>query len=613
MLEEAWVLRSPESAGKVKFMRSYLFRFVILVVLLQHSPAVAGRAPAERPNVILILTDDQGYGDLSCHGNPILRTPALDRLYAESVRFTDFHVMPFCTPTRASLMTGHYASRTGAYRTSSGRTMMHTDEITMADVFSSSGYATGMFGKWHLGDNYPHRPQDRGFQTTLWHRCGGVGQASDHWGNDYFDDIYEYNGKMQKFEGYCTDVWFEGALDFIRGNAAKKKPFFVYLATNAPHGPYRVSDRYADPYRASATWKKGDGANFYGMIANIDENLAALRTKLKEWSIEGNTILIFMTDNGTACGVETDLDGVPEVGMGYNAGMRGRKASIFDGGHRVPCFFYWPHGRLTGGKDIPQLAAGYDIFPTLVELCGLQAEGMVFDGRSLAPLLQGESNWSPRELVLQFQGGAGFDYVPALWRDALVMTERWRLLEGERLFDIQADPAQNVDLAGSHPQVVQELRAVYESWWNEVSPRLKPVRIHVGNPAENPVRLSSQDWYLPVGNPPWNFGSIGRLPKVNGPWMINIERAGRYRVTLCQWPTESGRPLVADSARVKIAGVEKSRVVEAGALSVSFDLELPAGETTLETFLTDGAGETGGAYFTYVEYLGRPRVWLGVD
>ena len=185
---------------------------------------------ASPPNVILILTDDQGYGDLACHGNPILKTPGLDELHAESVRLTDFHVMPFCTPTRASLMTGRSATRTGAYRTSSGRTMMHIDEVTMADVFAASGYATGIFGKWHLGDNYPHRPQDRGFGTTLWHRCGGVGQASDHWGNDYFDDIYERNGEFEQFEGYCTDVWFAGALEFIEMNARAETAVFCLPA-----------------------------------------------------------------------------------------------------------------------------------------------------------------------------------------------------------------------------------------------------------------------------------------------------------------------------------------------------------------------------------------------
>ncbi len=224
------------------------------------------RAPhrlAKRPNVILVMTDDQGYGDLSCHGNPVLKTPHLDRLHAESVRFTDFHVSPFCTPTRAALMTGNHVGYTGAFRTSSGRTLMHRDEKTLANLLADAGYVTGMVGKWHLGDNAPHRPQDRGFQDVVWHRCGGIGQASDHWGNDYFDDIYERNGEFEQFEGYCTDVWFREGMRFIEEK--QDKPFFLYLALNAPHGPYRVPEKWAAPYKGNPDVSN---PNFYGMIAN---------------------------------------------------------------------------------------------------------------------------------------------------------------------------------------------------------------------------------------------------------------------------------------------------------------------------------------------------------
>jgi len=582
---------------------SMIKRILPLAVLAALSMSVAART-ANKPNVILILTDDQGYGDLSCHGNPIIKTPALDRLHEQSMRLIDMHVMPFCTPTRSSLMTGRSATRTGAYRTSSGRTMMHTDEVTMADVFADSGYATGIFGKWHLGDSYPHRPQDRGFQTTLWHRCGGVGQASDYWGNDYFDDTYERNGKFEKFEGYCTDVWFKGALEFIEKNAKAKKPFFAYVPTNAPHGPYRVAKEFAAPYQESAKWRKGTGANFFGMIANIDENVATLRKKLKEWGIERNTILIFMTDNGTAGGNSMAIDGVPAEGQGYNAGMRGRKASIYDGGHRVPCFIHWPEGGLTGGRDVGQLAAGYDMLPTLVDLCGLKKPDAKLDGRSLAPVLRGDETIPDRELVLQYQGGPGFDYLPKMWAHSLVMTERWRLLGGDALYDIEADPSQDKDVAAAHPQVVKKLRKRYAAWWKDVSPRITPVRIHLGNPAENPMTLCSQDWYMPLRNPPWNFASISKLPKVTGPWMVHVERAGRYKVSLCQWPMEAKKPIVAEKARVEIGGVEINAPVEKGSLRVDFDMKLPAGDAELLTYLTDKNGKTGGAYFAYVEFLG---------
>ncbi len=250
---------------------------LLLLSLLAFRESASARQADTRPNVILVMTDDQGYGDLGCHGNPVLKTPNLDRLHSEAVRFTDFHVSAFCTLTRAALMTGRYPACTGAYRTSSGRTMMHTNERTMANVFADAGYVTGMVGKWHLGDNAPHRPQDRGFQDVVWHRCGGVGQASDYWGNDYFDDTYERNGTFETFDGYCTDVWFAEARRFVE--QSQDKPFFLYLATNAPHGPYRVPPEWSKPYQSRADWSKGP--EFYGMIANIDHNLGLLREHLE--------------------------------------------------------------------------------------------------------------------------------------------------------------------------------------------------------------------------------------------------------------------------------------------------------------------------------------------
>ena len=268
---------------------------------------------------------------------------------------------------------------------------MHTDETTMADIFSSSGYATGIFGKWHLGDNYPHRPQDRGFNHTLWHKSGGVGQASDEWGNDYFDDIYEENGTLKKFKGYCTDVWFEGALSFIKNKRKQDKPFFAYLPTNSPHSPHIVDPADAAPYKEIATWGK-DTAKYYGQIANIDDNVGILRTKLKEWNLEEYTIMIFMSDNGASkSSLMIAPDELPKPDHGFNAELRGRKASMYDGGHRVPFFISWPAGGIGGGKDIRTLVAGYDILPTMINLCKLNKTEVAFDGVSLVPLLKGSS------------------------------------------------------------------------------------------------------------------------------------------------------------------------------------------------------------------------------
>lgn len=568
-----------------------------------------GLIHAERPNVIIVMTDDQGYGDLGCHGNTVLRTPHLDRLHSESIRFTDFHVSPFCTPTRAALMTGHHAGATGAFRTSSGRTMMHRDEKTIADLFAGAGYATGMVGKWHLGDNAPHRPQDRGFQKVVWHRCGGIGQASDFWGNDYFDDTYERNGKFEKFEGYCTDVWFREGMRFVEEN--KAKPFFLYLALNAPHGPYRVPREWAEPYLGNP---KVTNPNFYGMIANIDHNMGLLRTHLVKLGLAENTILIFLTDNGTAAGFELDrkdpnygpLDSLPV--RGYNAGMRGRKSSVYDGGHRVPFFIHWPEGRLKGGRDVGTLAAHIDVLPTLAELCGIEVpEGFQPDGVSLKPLLEGrDKKWKRDHLVAQYLGGPyGTGMPPKPFDFSVVMTERWRLVNSgaERLFDIQADPTQSEDVASKYPEVVAKLRGFYRPFWKRVSPRLTPVRIDLGNPRDNPTVLCSQDWRLPKGNPPWNFGAIKKLPKVTGPWMVKVQKAGRYRITLRQFPKEAAKPVVAVRAKLEIAGKTFETPVKPGSMGVVFEVDLPVGPAELVTRLFDEDGKAGGAYFTEVEAL----------
>lgn len=566
------------------------------------APVTPSKRKGGKPNIILVMTDDQGYGDLSCHGNPILKTPHLDTLHAESVRFTDFHVSPFCTPTRAALMTGNHPGYTGAYRTSSGRTMMHTDEKTVAHLFGENGYATGMVGKWHLGDNAPHRPQDRGFHDAVWHRCGGIGQASDYWGNDYFDDVYERNGEFEQFHGYCTDVWFQEGMRFVEEN--RDEPFFLYLALNAPHGPYRVPPEWATPYQNN---KDVPNANFYGMVANIDHNMGLLRKRLDELELTDNTILIFMTDNGTAGGGKFEgLDS--EALAGYNAGMRGKKSSVYDGGHRVPFFIHWPGGGLTGGEDIDTLAAHIDVLPTLADLCDIPvSDSYRPDGISLKPLLNGEEqDWKRDHHVVQYHGGAHASAMPAgPVKYSSVMTERWRLVnsDGEGLFDIEVDPAQRKNVAEEHPEVVEKLYALYEPFWDKVAPRLTPVRIDLGNPAENPAVLCSQDWYMPTGNPPWNFGSISKLPKVTGPWMVDVKKAGRYRITLRQLPKEADKPVVAKRAVIEISGKTAESPVEKGSKGVVFELDLPAGETELVTWLYDENGKAGGAYFTEVEAL----------
>ncbi len=550
-------------------------------------------AEGRRPNVILVMTDDQGYGDLGCHGNPVIQTPNLDKLYTQSVRLTDFHVGPTCSPTRAALMTGRYCNRTGVWHTIMGRSLLRRDEVTMGDVFSASGYRTGIYGKWHLGDNYPFRPQDRGFGEVLIHGGGGVGQGPDYWGNDYFDDTYFHNGVPEKFEGYCTDVWFDGAMKFIEAN--KNRPFFCYIPTNAPHGPYNIADEYVKPYLDKGLPERQ--ARFYGMITNIDDNMARLMRRLRQLGLEENTILIFMTDNGTS-------------GGSYSAGMRGKKGSEYDGGHRVPCFIRWPRGSLTSPGDIDRLTAHVDLLPTLIELCRLKRpRGVRFDGDSLVPLLTGRGgNWLDRTLITDSQR---IEH-PEKWRKSAVMTDRWRLVNGTELYDIKADPGQKNNIAGGKPAVVEELREAYEQWWADVSERFDEYcEIIIGSDKQNPTRLMSHDWHSP--QVPWSQGAVRKGMQSNGFWAVEIERDGTYQFELRRWPKEldaainaavpGGKAIAATSARLKIADLDVTKAIPNGAHAVTFEVELKAGKGRLQSWFIDDTGESRGAYYVYAKRL----------
>jgi len=546
------------------------------------------------PNVIIILTDDQGYGDLGCHGNPVIRTPDLDALHAASVCLTDFHVAPTCSPTRAGLMTGRNCNRTGVWHTIMGRSILRRDEVTMAEVFRDSGYRTGIFGKWHLGDNYPSRPQDKGFEEALIHKGGGVGQTPDLWGNDYTDDTYFHDGVPEPQQGYCTDVFFDAAMRFIEDS--RDRPFFAYIATNAPHQPYNIAETWVQPYHDAGV--EEGLARFYGTIGNIDSNVGRLMAHLDALGLAEDTILIFMTDNGTG-------------DQGYNAGMRGRKGSQYDGGHRVPCFVRWPGGGLApAGSDVTRLTAHLDMLPTLAELCGLTLpDGVRLDGVSIAPLLRDPlSEWTDRTIVVDSQRVEH----PEMWRASAVMTERWRLIDGKELYDIQADPGQATDIARAHPEVVAELRAAYEAWWEDVSSRFgECCAIVVGSERENPSHLTCHDWH--EADCPWNQDMIREGNVANGFWAIEVAAAGEYEVSLRRWPEEADTPtnaaveggvaIRATEARLKVGDVDVRQAISEGARASVFRVSLPLGKTTMQTWFTGDTGEDRGAYYVTVRRL----------
>lgn len=589
------------------------FRQFGIRTLLLLSSLVTGHSSfaAPPPNVVLLMTDDQGYGDIAAHGNTMIRTPHLDRLHAEAVRLTNYHVDPTCSPTRSALMTGRYSTRTGCWHTIMGRSLMFHDEQTMAEVFRANGYRTAICGKWHLGDNYPMRPQDRGFDEVLIHGGGGVGQTPDLWGNDYFDDTYLHNGRPEKFTGYCTDVFFAHALKFIERN--KDRPFFLYLPTNAPHGPFHVAERYVKPYLDKGVPQPM--ANFYGMIENIDENLGRLRARLKEWGLDQNTIFIFTTDNGTAAGVARaggggkgrksggDVAASDTTWQGFNAGMRGQKGSQYDGGHRVPFFIHWPAGKLGAARDVNTLAAHFDALPTLVELCGLRfAPRKPLDGRSLAPLLRGlASDWPERTLFVHTQR----EEIPPKWVRSAAMTQHWRLVDGKELYDMQSDPGQTRDVSAQHADVVAKLRADYEAWWATLTPSFTNYGyIILGSQHENPSHLTCHDWHADQQDVPWSQEHIKKAPNANGWWMIEVANAGKYEFTLRQQPAVAKSPIQAAVATVRVGGVEATESVLGGATEVKLTLDLQPGRQRMQTrFFDEAAGIDRGAFFVEARRL----------
>ena len=592
---------------------------IIVIPLALSAFTANAQVEKQKPNVIFILTDDQGYGDLACNGNQWIKTPEMDKLHSQGVRFTNFHSGTTSAPTRASLMTGKHFDRVGVWHTIMGRSLLKPGEKILADMMKEAGYSTAIFGKWHLGDNYPFRPQDRGFDESLVLRGGGVGQSPDFWGNDYFDDTFFRNGKPEKQQGYCTDVWFSQALHFIQNN--KSQPFFCYIATNAPHGPYNVDPKYSQQYNGNQLIPNKD---FYGMISNIDENLGHLRNELEKLGIADNTILIFMTDNGTAAGVNTDNQGY--VNIGYGAGMRGKKGSEYEGGHRVPFFVYWKNGGIVGGKDEERLAFAPDVAPTILDLCGIKIKVEdQFDGVSLKPLLKDNpAEWPDRILIVDTQR----DEKMKKWKNSAVMSQQWRLINGTELYQIGCDPEQRTNAASKYPQVVSRMRNAYETWWKGIEPSNEEFySIVLGSEHENPVRLSSHDLHTDGDNPSWSQDMVRKGIGSIGKWMVDVAEAGEYEFKVMRGPGESALPLRSAAPDGNVLPDGKNAYMKGNALnitsaniqlriinetiavqnskqqSVIFRLKLDKGKNSLRTSFTDQKGKEYSAYYVEVKRL----------
>lgn len=588
---------------------------IVVITVLISCKQPQTKIANKKPNVIIVITDDQGYGDMGHTGNTIIKTPSIDKFASQAVNLTNYHVGTTCAPTRAGLLTGRNCNRNGVWHTIMGASILNREEVTLANVFQDNGYKTGMFGKWHLGDNHPFLPEDRGFEETFYHGGGGVGQTPDYWNNDYFDDTYFRNGTPEKVTGYCTDVWFDEAIKFVESK--KEDPFFCYLSLNAPHSPFNVPQEYYDLYKDEESLLESQ-KRFYGMITNIDDNFQKLLNKLDDLNIADNTIVIFTTDNGTSNGYKKDR----KTGefLGYNVGMRGTKSSEYDGGHRVPFIIRWPDGKLEGGKSLNDLTAHVDVLPTLATFAGIDYKAeKVMDGTDISQYLLGTSKIGDRYLVTDTQRISW----PVKGRRSAVMQGDWRLVKGVELYNISEDPGQTYNIADQHPERVAAMNAFYESWWESVIKETKYSTIDLG--VDEVDVITCHDARTIDYLPPWHQNMIRKgEPMKPAPFHVNFVTEGSYIFKLSRWPMESnlalgaalldartgtdstdaikdGKAMTFKKAFVKIGEQELASDVDNTLLSADLELTIPKGKTELLAWFELDDGTLTNAFYVNIQ------------
>lgn len=507
--------------NRTKYVLSAVF---ITLIALSHGVPLVNAQPAStsveslrgsRPNIVFVLTDDQGMGDLSCMGNKVLKTPHIDQLYRQSTRLADYHVSPTCAPTRSALMSGRPPFKVGVTHTILQRERMALDVHTLPQALKSAGYATGLFGKWHLGDGDPYLPQNRGFDEVLMHGAGGIGQVGlgdfpPNKENVYFDNVLLHNDTVVQSKGYCTDVFFQAALNWTKKQKEAGTPFFTYISLNAPHAPLVVAEEYYQRFVELGYDNKT--ANRYGMIENIDDNVGLLIQKLEQWSALDNTLVIFMTDNGAAH-LSGKLKG--QRVRHFNFGMKGGKNSPNEGGTHVPAFFFWK-GKFQAGVDVNELTAHIDIYPTLVELAGakLPEKMQPLDGRSLLPLFQAkEVEWTDRELFVHCGRWKPGKREDEKYKKCAVRSERWRLVNHSELYDVAADPGESLDVAAANPEVVSRLQASFDRWWESAKPLMVNETMPKLSQKQQPFAIRYEKQLKEKGIPDWKPAEAFEMKK----------------------------------------------------------------------------------------------------
>jgi arylsulfatase A-like enzyme len=586
-------------------------------IALAISTAALLAGELERPNVLIFLVDDVGgLNDLQSYGNRRSRTPYLDRLRDQAIRLTNFHAAPMCTPTRAALLTGRDALDTQASMVNCGRSIARPDRPMIQELFRASGYATGIFGKWHLGENEPFRPSDRGFEESLFFPGSSLGTARDYWNNMGWDCTVRHNNVLQKYPGFITEVWNDEAIKWMKKQKEAKRPFFCYLPSNLVHGPEFVEDACKEPYR-----KRGESetiARIYGALQRYDGLCARVDAFLEKEGLQENTILIYFVDNGLC-------DATASV---YNAGLRGCKKSYYEGGHRVPFFIRWPRRGWQGGRDNGALTEVQDLFPTLLDACKIKSDKRVKpSGTSLVRLLDGKPMPELADRIRFVQYG---DYDPTTRRkgpvlegcrcgpvygNAAVLWGEWRLVHDRELYNLKTDYGQTNNLIDAEPQIAARLRKAYRQWWERLQlDKRQMVHIPIGlNAAPVPLDVSCWDGaWIDFSN------AIREGQRVNGPWFIDVTREGNYRFDLRRWPEELGLPMTAPApagawpyvsgkalpiakVRINIQGHVLEREVSDADACIALTVPLKTGKTQLKTAFLDRKGEViSGIYYVDV-------------
>jgi len=545
----------------------------------------------KKPNVVVVLIDNQGYFELSRNGHQIVQTPRIDKLSSEAVNFTDFNAPPFCSPSRAALLTGRYALRAGIHNTVGGVSILHKNETTMAALLKKEGYQTSIFGKWHLGSSYPYAPKYRGFEEVFVHGGGGVSQLGDYYGNNHINATYEHNGKFVKSEGFSTDVLFDEAIKYMDGKKGNSDPFFCYISTPAVHFPTNKH-----PVTTERLLKRGAEDNeylaLYSMIENVDDNVGKLLDYLKDAGLKENTIVVLASDQGV-----NDRGAVE-----HRSGSFQNRGLSFDEKHHVYCMIQYP--KLTDKKpgDVNNLTGMVDVLPTILDVCGIELPSNL-DGQSLKPLLNGSSDWdNERKLIVQCPRSR----VRNKWENTSVKYKKWRLIDGKELYNIENDFGEKIDLAQEHPEVVKELTNTYEDFWNSLAPADALISRHILGAEEAPeVRLVGMDWYQ--GDTPWTQQGL-KNKSAQGKWLVEIARDGNYRFELRRYPREAPIAIEANSVMIEIGEIKEEGTIDVDAVEAVLELNLKKGIYDLKTTFKDSQDKENldgwGANYVHVNYLG---------